>query len=478
MMKNIKSVYFIKYIFSLLDEPPKIKISKYNKGLQKLLDLNLLDYRRLSGKYIIYEEDSRKFGKEYDCKYDDLLYEGEYLNGERNGKGKEYINFQNKIILEYEGKFLKGKKNGKGKEYYHYTNLKKFEGYYLNGKKWSGKGYDKTGKIIFEISKGNGMIKEYNNDDRLKYEGGYKNGERNGKGKEYNYDDLIFEGEFLNNKRWNGKGYDKKGKVIYKLTKGKGYVIEYYWFNNNKQFEGEYSNGQRNGKGKEYEHIYEKIEFEGEYKNGKRHGKGKEYFNSHDNQELEFEGEYKKGKRHGKGKEYEFGTLIFQGDYLYGFKYKGKSYAKKKLDFEGEYLNDKKWNGIGYNAAGKIIYKLINGFGTVKEYGLYGKLIYSGGYLDGKKHGEGIEFNSKGEVIYEGEYSNGKRNGKGILYADYNKIIYEGEFLNGIIWKGRQYYDGILSFEGEFLKGEKWNGIDYFCNEKSRIVNGKLILNN
>ena len=36
-----------------------------------------------------------------------LIFEGEYLNGKRNGKGKEYDN--NKII--FEGEYLNGKKH-------------------------------------------------------------------------------------------------------------------------------------------------------------------------------------------------------------------------------------------------------------------------------------------------------------------------------------------------------------------------------
>ena len=42
--------------------------------------------------------------------------------------------------------------------------------------------------------------------------------------------------------------------------------------------------------------------FEGEYKNGKRNGKGKEYSTDGD---LIFEGEYKNGKRNGKRMEKE-----------------------------------------------------------------------------------------------------------------------------------------------------------------------------
>ena len=43
--------------------------------------------------------------------------------------------------------------------------------------------------------------------------------------------------------------------------------------------------------------------FEGEYLNGKRNGKGKEYY---DNGKLTFEGEYLNGKRNGKGREYDY----------------------------------------------------------------------------------------------------------------------------------------------------------------------------
>ena len=46
--------------------------------------------------------------KEYDDK-DKLIFEGKYLIGKRNGKGKEYDNyFDNKII--FEGEFLNRKK--------------------------------------------------------------------------------------------------------------------------------------------------------------------------------------------------------------------------------------------------------------------------------------------------------------------------------------------------------------------------------
>ena len=80
-----------------------------------------------------------------------LIFEGEYINGERNGKGKEY-NYNG--ILIFEGEYLNGERNGKGKEYYN-NGLLRFEGEYLKGKKWNGKGYNLFGSIIFQIKNGN-----------------------------------------------------------------------------------------------------------------------------------------------------------------------------------------------------------------------------------------------------------------------------------------------------------------------------------
>ena len=62
-------------------------------------------------------------------------------------------------------------RNGKGKEYNKLTENMIFEGEYLNGKKWNGKGYNKEGEIDFEINKGNGKVKEFYVSNKLKYEG-------------------------------------------------------------------------------------------------------------------------------------------------------------------------------------------------------------------------------------------------------------------------------------------------------------------
>ena len=130
MVKKIKSSYFIKILFFHINERVKLKIAKYNQILQNTIDINLNNYKAFTEKYII--SDTNGIIKEYyDFNVFDqrLVYEGEYLNGERNGKGKEYNDY-GKLI--YEGEFLNGKRNGKGKEYDEYGQVK-FEGDYLNG---------------------------------------------------------------------------------------------------------------------------------------------------------------------------------------------------------------------------------------------------------------------------------------------------------------------------------------------------------
>ena len=116
-----------------------------------------------------------KYGNEYKSK-------SEYLNGERNGITIEYDSIYDEDFLRFQGEYLTGKKNGKGKEYDKYGNVI-FEGEYLNnyrkkgklyyngkleyegeflvGKKWSGKGYDEEGNVIYELINGTGKVKEY-----------------------------------------------------------------------------------------------------------------------------------------------------------------------------------------------------------------------------------------------------------------------------------------------------------------------------
>jgi len=146
--KNIKSLsnYILKnMLFPFLPEKQKLEIVIYNKDLQKKLDINIEDYKKITGIYRI---------------------------GERNGKGEEYYPSGE---LRFKGEYLNGKRNGKGKEYH-------------------------DGELIFKGERS----KEFRQECKLIFEGEYLNGKRNGKGKKYD-GELIFEGEYLNGERKKGK---------------------------------------------------------------------------------------------------------------------------------------------------------------------------------------------------------------------------------------------------------------------------------
>ena len=312
-------------------------------------------------------------------------------------KGKNIIimeEYYDNGKIKFDGEFLYGKRNGKGKEYY--KDQIKFEGEYKNGKVLSGIKYDDNGNIVQKynningngeendfynfrlmnpnlVKKKNGKEKEYNGKGKLIFEGEFLNDVRHGTGKEYYNEKLKFEGEYLYgwkikgkfyinetlryegeylfDRVYNGKGYDEDGNIIFEIKNGNGRVEEYY-DNGNIKFEGEYLNGKKNGKGKEYNNKGIK-EYEGDYLKGKKHGQGKEY-NSYDGK-LEFEGQFLNGEKNGHGKEFSYsGQLLFEGEYLNGKKFgHGIEYGYNgKVIYEGEYPKEKgknKYSNSGNN---------------------------------------------------------------------------------------------------------------------------------
>ena len=360
MDKNIKSPFIKQKILSYVDKKRKLKLFKYNKHIQNLINVKLIDYKLASKTFIIYQN-NKKEGRQFISKNKKLIYEGEFLNDKRNGKGKEYF-ISNYIYNDsiYEGEFLNGEKNGKGKEYYEDGTLI-FEGEYLNDKRWNGNGYDICDDIIYTLKEGNGPVKEYNSNGTLKFEGNYLNGEKdgicyeyngdgklrfegryykgkkNGEGMEYGfYGTVEFKGVYKNDKKWSGNGLDIAKNTVYTIENGKGIIKKFYVG------------------------VYRGLRFEGEYLNGEVNGKVKEYYNQG---KLLFEGEYLNGERNGKGKEYYFsGKLIFEGEYFNHTRRKGKEYNREgNLVYEGEYIYGDKWIGKEYDEKGNLIYEYCDG---------------------------------------------------------------------------------------------------------------------
>ena len=202
MLENIESQKILQLVFANLTNERKIIIVKYNKNFKDKLNINLIDYIFLSGRYFVGNRNGK--GEEYNGFTDELIFEGDYIEGRRNGYGKEYYEekYDCELIIKYEGKYLNGKRNGKGKENY-YNGKVKFEGIYSFGLKYEGKGYDQDGNLIYELKDGKGNIKEISDNTYLKFEGEYPNG----RGKEYyflNKNKIKFKGYYINGIRWNG----------------------------------------------------------------------------------------------------------------------------------------------------------------------------------------------------------------------------------------------------------------------------------
>ena len=79
MLGNIKSKYILKIIFSNINDERKLLLVKYNNKIKDELNIDLIDYKFLSGKYFIGKRNGK--GKEYNGYNDELLFEGDYIDG-------------------------------------------------------------------------------------------------------------------------------------------------------------------------------------------------------------------------------------------------------------------------------------------------------------------------------------------------------------------------------------------------------------
>lgn len=210
---------------------------------------------------------------------------------------------------------------------------KRYEGHWKDGNKNGfGKIYFKTGTLL--------------------YEGEWKNDERNGKGISYFFDHIEYEGEWKEG-CWCGCG------VLYFLGEinikyeGEFYKKEFYgqgtlyYENGQVAYTGDWKAGKRNGQGT-YFHENGNIEYEGQWKNDNRHGKGVSYYKDG---QTKYIGEWSNGQRHGEGTEY------LANDEFDGF-----------------------WE-----------------FATViptspDHWAIFQQIKYIGSWLNGKRHGEGTEY--------------------------------------------------------------------------------------
>ncbi len=194
------------------------------------------------------------------------IYEGEFLNENRNGMGKYF--FANGDV--YEGEFLNGSRNGKGK--YFWTNGEIYEGDFVENKI--------TGKGIFTRKNGDVYEGDFVNSNRTGkgklifsngeiYEGDFVEGKRTGSGKYFWPSGSIYEGDFIDDKRTGtGKFIWPNGNIyVGKFSDGEQTGLGAYIWSNGAVYVGDFVDGIRTGKGKLIQ-ANKKI-FEGYFKDGK-----------------------------------------------------------------------------------------------------------------------------------------------------------------------------------------------------------------
>ena len=178
-----------------------------------------------------------------------------------------------------------------------------------SGKEKQGCYYEKGKLIHITREVKDGVMKEYDENGRVRYIGGFHEYMRNGRG--YIVDETGVPKQFCefvmdSMKRviqeYNGNEmteYDKNGKRRY--VGG---------------FKGDVKNGfVRDGDGTEYDGGSRMAVYSGQWKNGKRNGLGTEYKQGR----SVYSGEWKNGKRNGKGKEMDrSGKVVYSGKWRKG----------------------------------------------------------------------------------------------------------------------------------------------------------------
>jgi hypothetical protein len=419
-------------------------------------------------------------------KKNDLFFEGEFSDNERNGAGKF---FYNDGVPMFEGQFKNGKRHGYGVSY-NFWGDPIFKGNYKNdlydgqGTLISGVGFKYEGQFLQGLPTGEGTFLKHAGagtyvepvdgtgflliDNKYIYIGEVHNGMANGEGVLHEgLSRTVYEGEFLNNK-FHGQGtyfdvsLDKLGESNnFKYNKyhfvgtfesgslsfGKKYVDT----GNRLVYEGQLSRYKPHGLGKEFDEFGDVV-YEGNFENGERNGKGVQYSESG---KKSFEGTYKEGEfLYGKSYRAD-GKILFEGTVLENEYFEGTMWFVSGYRYEGRIEKEEFIDGIFYDSRNRIIRPGTNGApdrfyidGSV----FYGKLEKGKGtgtihMVDGMKYsgeffilpnGNGKIFRSDGSLLYKGTVLpnyNGAiwsvPDGEGKVYSPQGKVIAEGIFEFG-----------------------------------------------
>jgi len=402
----------------------------------------------------------------FNDKIKNIQYNGIFLNGLPDGKGKEIYNNG----YSYIGEFKEGLKHGYGK--FCFNNIVIYDGLWYNNtivnngeKKII---YDFEGNKKYEVENVefknnfyiiNGNIIKYKkmkNKLHIIFEGNMLNNNYDGIGTLYHYDNItnktwkLYEGIFEQN-NFNGKGclYNQDGSIYYCGNFKDGRVSDnhveilntthkdYFKFNgrisqpyNIKNYYPEFSILE--GRLEDYNNNYI---LQGKFKHGSKY----ELYDT--NEKCFIEKIIKRDRYNIIDKE-----LIFEG-FISNNELDGILTLKENnIKYIG-ILNKNNWDRTKYHYIINPQYKkgvLYNNNNNNK--------ISEGTYQNNKLHGQGIKYNKDGIKESKGYYLINMLHGRGTTYYNNNRIHYCGMFNKDYRHGQGQLYDneGNLIFSGRF----------------------------
>lgn len=349
------------------------------------------------------------------------------------------------------------------------------------------------GTVIGTVASGKGRL--FDHRGNLIYCGGFSNNKYDGYGIKYEQInsvhnsqsvgeyECVYEGEFSEGE-YNGQGKEYRYDAEYTFEKEPGKSAQLY-------YEGGFQKGKHCGYGTLYEVT---IKHEGGFFDGTYNGYGTQWF-LNDNETYRMEGYYKDGNMNGHGtKYYPNGQTLFEGEYVDGKVISGQFYFENgTLKYDGGVQSDK-YHGSGtlYWENGNIRYKgdwnegMRQGKGTSYSENT-GLQTYSGSWQENEWSGYGIQYYNDGVTPqYVGFWNNSQENGWGVKYYEYSqneeyKMLKEGNWVNGRLnGNGTSYYEnGEVQYTGGWsndrYSGEgEWNWDNGQLYFKGHFENDKI----
>eukprot|EP00948_MAST-09A_sp_MAST-9A-sp1_P003568 g3568.t1 len=335
-------------------------------------------------------------------------YEGDWKQGRKDGRGLYILGNGD----SYEGDFVDDKYHGKG--CYQYANGDVYDGDWVLGK-WGGTGFIEfgngdryEGELRAGVFHGHGKYAWKRNGFPCgSYTGDYKSGMRHGRGRREYSSGNVYEGELTKD--------ELCGEGTMQYANGDIYVGD--WFRNQRHGNGvmKYACGDR---------------YEGQWQNDVPYGLGKftwmdggyyhgEYLAVLDKYSHGVLFPHPTGKRHGKGIRVWSNGNRYEGDWVDDYMHgKGVYIFVEGGTYEGDFQYGK------FHGYGKRIYGLKNGAPYVNPLGFIIKdrgkkgekhCVYEGGFRDGLRDGSGRFISADGR-IYEGQWKQDQRCGNGTMH--------------------------------------------------------------